>query len=69
MRVCVSSGMHSFTRNVYGSVGITGTEKLDGRLFGVTPVLDLAVSYLPSVSQRFTHTQTLMLSQERCHQC
>lgn len=46
VHVCVSPGMHFFARNMYGIVGITGTGKLDGRLFGVTPVLDLAMSLL-----------------------
>lgn len=42
--VCVSAGMHFFARNMCGIVGIIGTEKFNGRLFGVTPVPDLAVS-------------------------
>ena len=41
--VCVSPGMHFFARNMCGIVGITGIGKSDGRFFGVTPALDLAV--------------------------
>lgn len=69
--VCVSPGMHFFARNMCGIAGITGTGKLDGRLFGVTPVLDLAVSSLRvlEATVMIERWRSLMLGQGRCHQC
>lgn len=62
--MCVGPGMHFCARNMCGIVGITGTGKLDGGLFGVTPVLDLAVSSLLVLEATVTieRWQSLMLS-------